>query len=197
MGLLFWVPALAFKGTPEKMTFALFGLSREANAIEREPSNFPLRQPIDPLLVSSVWISVADTMRFNKDVEQILDHCHLSMSSSLDHLFFHAQCFNAVRHKHVRRQTTRHSRVKRAHHDLGPLLGDPILISRCGIANFADAAVRQYQIVMKELMNPLYLTFPALERLPFPRNTAYKKGIDTMYSMIEGALHPFLFSLCT
>ncbi|CAJ1348291.1 unnamed protein product, partial [Effrenium voratum] len=67
------------------------------------------------------------------------------------------------------------------------VLGSAVLGRAFGaIDGTFDDTYRQYQIVMKELMNPLYLTFPALERLPFPRNTAYKKGIDTMYSMIEG-----------
>jgi len=69
------------------------------------------------------------------------------------------------------------------------VLGSAVLGRAFGaIDGTFDDTYRQYQIVMKELMNPLYLTFPALERLPFPRNTAYKKGIDTMYSMIEGSL---------
>ncbi|CAJ1329030.1 unnamed protein product [Effrenium voratum] len=51
-----------------------------------------------------------------------------------------------------------------------------------------DDTYAQYQIVMQELMNPLYFTFPVLERLPLPRNIAYKKAIDHMYSVLDSAV---------
>lgn len=46
---------------------------------------------------------------------------------------------------------------------------------------------RQYQVVMSEMLNPLYLTFPVLERLPTPRNLRYKKAVNHMYTVLEGA----------
>lgn len=45
---------------------------------------------------------------------------------------------------------------------------------------------RQYQVVMQEMLNPLYLTFPVLERLPTPRNLRLKKAVNHMYSVLEG-----------
>ena len=47
---------------------------------------------------------------------------------------------------------------------------------------------RQYQIVMAELVNPIYLLFPALERLPLPRNIRYRKAVHHMYGMLESFL---------
>jgi hypothetical protein len=46
---------------------------------------------------------------------------------------------------------------------------------------------RHYQVVMAEMLNPLYLTFPVLERLPFPRNLRFRKAVDHMYKVLEGA----------
>lgn len=49
---------------------------------------------------------------------------------------------------------------------------------------------RHYNVVMQEMLNPLYLTFPVLERLPTPRNIRYKKAVDHMFKVLEGCLPP-------
>ncbi|CAL1142347.1 unnamed protein product [Cladocopium goreaui] len=51
-----------------------------------------------------------------------------------------------------------------------------------------DDTYRHYQVVMAEMLNPLYLTFPVLERLPFPRNLRFRKAVDHMYKVLEGAV---------
>ena len=55
---------------------------------------------------------------------------------------------------------------------------------------------RQYQVVMAEMLNPLYLTFPVLERLPFPRNLRFRKAVDHMYKVLEGATLRCTNTLC-
>ena len=41
---------------------------------------------------------------------------------------------------------------------------------------------------MQEILNPLYLTFPVLERLPVARNRRYKEAVDHMVKVLEGFL---------
>jgi len=53
-----------------------------------------------------------------------------------------------------------------------------------------SSARRHYNVVMQEMLNPLYLTFPVLERLPTPRNIRYKKAVDHMFKVLEGCLPP-------
>ena len=51
-----------------------------------------------------------------------------------------------------------------------------------------DDTYRHYNVVMQEMLNPVYLTFPVLERLPTPRNIRYKKAVDHMFKVLEGAV---------
>eukprot|EP00434_Breviolum_minutum_P033692 symbB.v1.2.029813.t1/scaffold3301.1/size59484/6 len=51
-----------------------------------------------------------------------------------------------------------------------------------------SSARRHYNVVMQEMLNPVYLTFPVLERLPTPRNIRYKKAVDHMFKVLEGAV---------
>lgn len=41
---------------------------------------------------------------------------------------------------------------------------------------------------MGELVNPIYMLFPALERLPLPRNLRYRKAVQHMYGILESSL---------
>ena len=78
---------------------------------------------------------------------------------------------------------------QRAAHCLFLLLVAMHLLLVASIIYIANKAVcRQYQTVMAELMNPIYLLFPVLERLPLPRNLRYKAAVNHMYGVLEGFL---------
>ncbi|CAK9106518.1 Cytochrome P450 4c21 (CYPIVC21) [Durusdinium trenchii] len=70
------------------------------------------------------------------------------------------------------------------------ILGTAMLGQSFGaIEGSFDDTYRQYQTVMAELMNPIYLLFPVLERLPLPRNLRYKAAVNHMYGVLEGAVY--------
>merc|ERR1712232_783449 len=50
-----------------------------------------------------------------------------------------------------------------------------------------DDTYAKYQYVMSQMMNPLYMVFPSLESIPFPRNVKYKDGLKHMREILQSA----------
>jgi len=51
-----------------------------------------------------------------------------------------------------------------------------------------DETYSHYCFLMKETINPLYLTFPSLERLPTRRNRRYRAGFQHMHGVLQSAV---------
>lgn len=51
-----------------------------------------------------------------------------------------------------------------------------------------DDTYAKYVYVMSEMVNPLYMVFPSLEQLPFPRNIKYREGIEHMRALLSEAV---------